>query len=93
MGRPQRVFSDKQRQEITAAYRASKDSGEKKRLLCLVLRMERGLSSKEIAAITGHSEMRVRVIFAEYNRDGLAGILHSGFGLHQQVPGDETEIQ
>ena len=48
MPRPQRKYNDHEKHEITKAYKESKNVGEQKRLQCIKLRMEKGMSAKEI---------------------------------------------
>jgi len=76
----QRIYSEAQRAEIRKAYRASKDSREKTRLLCLRLRIERAYGSKQIADIADCSEALVRKVISDYGREGIASVLRGPQG-------------
>jgi transposase len=80
MSRPQQTYNEAQKTEVRKAYRASKDTREQTRLLCLRLRIERGYTSKQIADIADCSEGLVKKVIGDYGREGLAGILRGTFG-------------
>jgi len=80
MSRPQQAYSEAQKTEVRKAYRASKDTREQTRLLCLRLRIERAYPSKQIAEIAGCSEGLVKKVIGGYGREGLEGILRGAFG-------------
>jgi len=80
MGRPQQTYSAEQGKEVKKAYRASKDTREQTRLLCLRLRVEKGYPSKQIAEIADCSEGLVRRVIGDYAREGIEGILRGEFG-------------
>jgi len=80
MGRPQRYYSEEQKQEARRAYRTSKDTREQRRLLCLRLRIERAYPAKQIGAIVDCSEGLVKKVIGDYEREGLEGVLRGTFG-------------
>jgi len=80
MGRPQQNYSADQRKEVRKAYRASKDTREQTRLLCLRLRLERGYPSSQIGEIADCSEGLVKKVISDYGREGLEGVLRGTFG-------------
>jgi transposase len=92
MGRPQILYLDKQKQEIKQAFKTSEDAREQKRLLCLKLRTEQGFSTKQIAEIVECSEIQVRKVISNYNKNGLSSILrgHQG-GNHRNLSFEEEE--
>ena len=80
MGRPQQSYRVEQRAEVKRAYKASKDTREQTRLLCLRLRMEKSYPSKQIAEIVDCSEGMVKKVISDYGREGLSSILRGRFG-------------
>jgi transposase len=80
MGRPQRAYSETEKAEVRQAYRSSKDTRERTRLLCLRLRIERAHTSSQIAEIADCSEGLVKKVIGDYGREGLSGILRGSFG-------------
>jgi len=80
MARPQQKYSEDQRKEVRKAYRASKDTREQIRLLCLRLRIERGYSAIQIAGLADCSEGLVKKVIGDYSREGLGGVLRGQFG-------------
>ena len=92
MGRPQRAYDEKQKQEIKQAFKRSNDAKEQKRLLCLKLRVEHGFNAKQIAEIAECSEIQVRTVISKYNMQGLSTILrgHQG-GNHRNLQYDEEK--
>ena len=91
MARNQRKYSDKERNEIKNAYKQSKNVKEKNRLLCLKLRIEKGLSTKEIAEIVDFCESFVSEIISKYTRLGLSGILAKKQGGNHRNLSQEQE--
>ena len=91
MGRPQQRYSAEERQAVRKAYRASKDTREQTRLLCLRLRIERGYPTKQIAAIADCSEGLVKKVIGNYNRDGLEGLMRGTFGGNRRNLSLEAE--
>jgi len=92
MGRPQTVYQEQQKQEIKQAFKTSADAKELKRLLCLKLRTEQRLDTKQIAEILEYSEIQVRKVISSYNNNGLNAILrgHQG-GNHRNLSYGEEE--
>jgi len=80
MGRPQQAYNAEQLTEVKRAYKASKDTREQTRLLCLRLRMEKSYPSKQIAEIADCSEGLVKKVISDYGREGLASIMRGTFG-------------
>ena len=80
MGRPQQTYSPEQHMEVKNAYKASKDTREQIRLLCLRLRIEKSYSSKQIADLVDCSEGLVKQVISNYGREGLASIMCGTFG-------------
>ena len=80
MSRTQGMYQVEQKAEIKQAYKASTDTKEQKRLLCLKLRAELGYSSKQIASIVDCSEIQVRSVISNYNKNGLSAILRGKQG-------------
>ena len=74
MSRKQRKYEGMSENEIKEAYKKSKDTSEQKRLMCIKLRVEKGLGSKEIAEITEYSDSHVRRIISKYGRAGIQGL-------------------
>ena len=84
MGRAQQTYSTEQSREVKRAYKASKDTREQTRLLCLRLRIEKSYPSKQIAEITDCSEGLVKKVISDYGREGLDSILRGTFGGHHR---------
>jgi transposase len=91
MSRPQKAYQSSQKEQIKQAFKTSTDAKEQKRLLCLKLRMELGLSSKQIAQILECSEIQVRSVISKYGRSGLESILkgkqggnHRNLSFHEE---------
>lgn len=93
MARPQRKYSEKEKLEIKKAYKESKNVKEKKRLLCLKLRIEKGSSSKEIAEIVDFTESFVKEIISKYTKLGLPGIMAKKQGGNHRNLTVEQEIE
>ena len=74
MARPQKTYSEEEKNAIKKAYKKSKNTKEQKRLLCLKLRIVKGFSSNEIAQIVGYTSSFVDEIIYTYNKQGLPGI-------------------
>lgn len=74
MARPQKKYSEKEKKVIAKHYKKCKDRKEQKRLLCLKLRILKGVASKEIAEIVGFSVSFIDQIISKYNNCGLGGI-------------------
>jgi len=74
MARPQKKYSEKEKKTIKKIYDKCKDIKEQKRLLCLKLRIVKGISSKEISEIVGYSLSFVDQIISKYNKHGLEEI-------------------
>ena len=91
MGRPQKRYNEKQRKEVRAAYRASKDTREQTRLLCLRLRIERGYPAHQIAGIVACSEGLVKKVIGDYSREGIPGVLRGQFGGNRRNLSREAE--
>ena len=94
MPRPQRKYNDHEKHEITKAYKESKNVGEQKRLQCIKLRMEKGMSAKEIAEIIGYKEITVKLIISKYGRFGIQTLLwQKRQGNHRYLTeDDETKL-
>jgi len=80
MGRPQQAYSVEQRAEVKKAYKASKNTREQTRLLCLRLRIEKSYPSRQIAEIVDCSEGLVKKVISDYGREGLSSIMRGTFG-------------
>lgn len=92
MGRPQQLYSEEQKREVRKAYKASKDTKEQRRLLCLRLRIERGYAAKQIADIVDCSEALVKKVISEYSREGMDCILRGIYhGNHRNLSQAEEE--
>ena len=92
MSRPQQSYSESQKTEVRKAYRSSKDTRERTRLLCLRLRIERAYTSKQIADIADCSEGLVKKVIGDYGREGLEVILRGTFGgNHRNLSYTEEE--
>lgn len=74
-GRPQKAYSDDEKLEIKKVYKNSRNPKERGRLLCIKLRVVKGMPTKQIAVITEYSEGYIDIIINEYNKNGLSGIL------------------
>ena len=91
MGRPQIMYQDSQKQEIKQAFKASTDVKEQKRPLCLKLGMERGLDAKLISEIVECSEIQVRTVISNYNKNGLESVLRRQQGGNHRNLSHEKE--
>jgi len=92
MGMRQRTYSEEQKKEVRRAYRASKDTREQIRLLCLRLRVERAYAARQIADIADCSEGLVKKVIGDYGREGLSGVLRGSFGgNHRNLSNAEEE--
>lgn len=92
MSRPQQMYNEAQKAEVRKAYRASKDTREQTRLLCLRLRIERAYTSRQIADIADCSEGLVKKVVSDYGRGGLDGIMRGTFGgNHRNLSLEEEE--
>jgi transposase len=91
MGMRQQQYTSEQRQEVRRAYRASKDTREQTRLLCLRLRIERAYPSSQIADIADCSEGLVKKVIGDYKREGLRGVLRGEFGGNRRNLSNEAE--
>lgn len=74
MSRPQKQYSEEQKDEIIKAYKSCKKAKEQKRLLCIKLRVCEGYKTKQISEITGYTPTFVDEIISRYNRLGLPDI-------------------
>jgi transposase len=74
MGRKQKEYSETEKTEIKERYKISKDAKEQKRLLCIKLRMEKRMATKEITEITGYTESHVRRLISKYGRKGITAL-------------------
>jgi len=85
-------FSGKQRDEIAFALKRAKSKEEYQRALCLWLRAEERLSSRQIAGMLGMSFGGVRNIHSRYLRRGesiltnvpIGGRLHAKMSLEEE---------
>lgn len=93
MGMRQQQYTAEQLQEVRRAYRASKDTREQTRLLCLRLRVERAYPTKQIADIADCSEGLVKKVIGDYKREGLSGVLRGEFGGNRRNLSHEAEAE
>ncbi len=75
MARPQRVYTEEQKAEVLETLSKSENVWEKKRLMCLKLRMFDRLTGKEIAAKVGYQQVSVEMVISKYNHHGLSAVL------------------
>ena len=74
MARPQKQYSEEQKDEIKKAYKDSKNPKEHHRLLCLKLRVCKGYSTNKIAEIVEYKPTYVDELISKYNRNGITDI-------------------
>ena len=91
MGRPQKTYTEEQKQEIKKAYKKSKDVKERSRLLCIKLRVLKGMSSCQIAVITDLSPNYVDIIISNYTANGIDSILAKKQTSHNRNMTPEEE--
>jgi transposase len=91
MGRPQKEYGAEQRKEVRQAYRSSKDTREKTRLLCLRLRIEKSYPSRQIAEIADCSDGLVKKVISDYGCGGLSAVLCGTFGGNRRNLSYEAE--
>ena len=92
MGRPQKTYTEEQKQEIKKAYKKSKDVKERSRLLCIKLRVLKGMPSSQIAVITDLSPNYVDIIICNHTANGIDSILAKKQTSHNRNMTPEQEI-
>jgi transposase len=75
MGRPQITYTEEQKAEIKKAYRTSKNKKERSRLLCIKLRVLKGMPTKQIAEITDLSPIYVNIIIGSFVKSGVESLM------------------
>ncbi len=75
IGRPQRTYTEEQKEEIKNAYKKSRNVKERSRLLCLKLRIVKGMTRRQIASITELSEPYIDELIKKYTVNGLESII------------------
>ena len=74
MARSQKQFTEEQKTEIHEALKRSKNTLEQKRLMILNIRIEKGSTTEEIAAMLKCSKSNVTHTISSYFRDGIDSI-------------------
>lgn len=94
MSAHQKIYSAEAKQELNTLYKASKNAGEQKRLLCIKLRVVNCKKAKEISEITGYTIGTVQDMISSYNKKGIAQFLYKKRpGNHRKLPiSDEQEL-
>ena len=91
-GRPQKIYTEEQKEEIKKAYKKTRNSKDKSRLLCIKLRVLQGLTLEHIASITEYSVSAVSHIISIYNRNGLQEVLvKKNGGNHRNMTPEEEK--
>lgn len=93
-GRPQRIYTEKEKLEIKKAYKSTHNAKARSRLLCVKLRVVNGLSLEEISHITEYSLSRVSHLISLYNRFGLEELEIKKYGGNHRnmTPEEENEF-
>lgn len=73
-GRPQKEYTEDQKREVKNAYKKCRNVKEKNRILCIKLRVIKGMNTRQISSITELSEGYVKHIIGEYAKDGLRAV-------------------
>lgn len=94
IGRPQKEYSEEQKSEIKRIYKNSRNATERSRLLCVKLRVLKGMPTKQIATITDYSEGYIDILLKEYNNYGIEKVLSKKrVGNHRNMTVEqETEF-
>lgn len=92
-GRPQKVYSEEQKNEINNYYENCKNSKELKRILSIKLKVIQGFTTKIISEITGLSTSSIDTRISEYNRFGLEKILLKKQGGNHRNMSEHEETE
>lgn len=92
-GRPQKKYTEEQKQEIIKAYKKSHDVKERARLLSVKLRVAKGMSTKQIAGITELSESYINETIRNYTLRGIDSIKAKKQTSHNQNMTFEEECK
>ena len=76
MARPQKTYNTAEKTMVENAYKASRDTKEQKRLLCIKLRVLHGKTASEIANITDYTLGTVKTMLSTYGKEGLQPFLY-----------------
>jgi transposase len=92
IARPQREYSEEEKQEIKNMWKNSQNIREKQRLLCVKLRVSDRKSEKEIAEITGFTPGSIRVFISKYHQRGAYSLLNKPqHGNHRSLSKEEEQ--
>jgi transposase len=93
-GRPQKTYTQEQKEEIKKLYKKTYNSKDRSRLLCLKLRIVQGLTIEQIAKITEYSLSSVSHIISLYNNNGIEDIFvkKCGGNHRNMTPEEEKEF-
>jgi len=93
-GKPQKIYTEEQKTEVKKAYKEAKNSKEHNRLLCLKLRVLKGLTTGQISEITELSFSTVSHVISVYNRSGIEAIKIKKYGGNHRnmTPEEEKEF-
>jgi transposase len=91
-GRPQKVYSEEQKEEIINYYENCNNAKECKRILSIKLRVVQGFTTKKISEITELSVSAIDSIISDYNQYGLEKImLKKQGGNHRNLSEQEEK--
>ena len=79
-GRPQKIYTQEEKNEIKKAYKKAHNPKDRNILLCVKLRVVNGLSTEEISKITEYSSSRVSHLISLYKRFGIEELATKKYG-------------
>jgi transposase len=90
-GRPQKLYSKEQINEINNYYKKCTNAKEQRRILSIKLRVVNGLETKKISEISGLSASTIDTVISEYNKYGLEKILLKKQGGNHRYLSEKEE--
>ncbi|WP_297430579.1 winged helix-turn-helix domain-containing protein [Clostridium sp.] len=91
-GRPQKIYTQEEKDEIKKAYKNNHNPKDRGRLLCIKLRVVNGLSVEEISKITEYSLSTVSHVISLYNRFGIEEVAIKKYkGNHRNMTPEEEK--
>lgn len=93
-GRPQKIYTEEQKNEIKKVYKKTHNRKDRGRLLCIKLRVVQGLTLEQISNITELSVSTVSHVISLYNRFGIEEVLIKKYGGNNRnmTPAEEKEF-
>jgi LysR family transcriptional activator of glutamate synthase operon len=90
MSYPQKEYTATEKNDLLAHLASCRSAREKKRLLCLKLRVIDGKHAKDIAALTGYATSTVEDLISTYHTGGLKPFLYKKHaGNHRKLTQDQ----